>query len=430
MIRVIDMSREGCKCMENKSYLCLQPVYMNQFQCDGSVCKSKCCKNWTVDIDGNTYQRYCGIKSKEERKRITSKLKLVNRGAGKCFTVKLRKDGSCPFLRDDYFCELQKNYGESFLSRICATYPRTIHRLDEIIERSLTLSCPVAAKLILLQKNPMEFEQVEIVENRPMQADIWNMKNRPLGVNVIDLQYGCISILQNRRLTLDQRLILMGFFLEQVDEIKDKPDEVKALAEGYASDEVAEGALELIETFSCKNEKDYIRCMFEMVETLYGKGKSLSIGRDWVYLDALTKLYRFLDDKEGFSEVVSLDKLVETYEGYRSEANDIIRQYSYIFENCMVNEFFLNLYPLKAEGTVTENYIDFIMRYKFMEFLTIALAVVRKDEPKEEVLTGGLGFFSERMDHSKAYRSHISDQIQSYNKDMKFFMRTLLDGRS
>lgn len=416
--------------MENKSYLCFQPVYMNQFQCDGSVCKSKCCKNWTVDIDGNTYQRYCGIKSKEERKKITSKLKLVNRGAGKCFTVKMRRDGTCPFLRDDYFCELQKNYGESFLSKICATYPRIIHHLEGMTERSLTLSCPVAAKLILLHNEPMEFEQIEVVENRPMQAEVFDMKNNPLGDNLVDLQYGCISILQNRKLTLDQRLILMGYFLERVDEVKDNPDEVRMLAEGYASDEVAEGALELIENFSRKNVEAYIRCMFEMTEALYGKGKRLSIGRDWEYLDALTKLYRFSEDNEGVNEVVSLHTLVEIYESYSLEAKDILRQYSYIFENCMVNEFFLNLYPLKSGGTVIENYIDFIMRCKFMEFLTIALAVVRKDDPKEEVLARGLGFFSERMDHSKGYRSHIFDKIQSYNKDMKFFMRTLLDGRS
>ena len=411
--------------MENKSYICLQPVYMNQFQCDGSICKSKCCKNWTIDIDGNTYQRYCGIKSKDERKRVTSQLMMVKRGEQKCFTVRLRKDGSCPFLREDYFCELQKNHGESFLSMICATYPRTIHRFDEMIERSLTLSCPVAARLILLQKEPMEFEEVEVVENRPMRSSNWNMKNIPLGEYLIDLQYSCISLLQNRKLTLDQRLILMGFFLEQVDEVKGKPGEVKALAEAYASDQVAEGALDIIETISHRNE-DYIRCMFGMVETLYGMGKRLRINRDMAYLDALTELYQLSETEE----TVSLNVLLEIYEGYSSEAKDISRKYSHIFENCMVNEFFLNLYPLRNGGSVTENYIDFIMRCKFMEFLTIALAVVRKDEPKEAVLVKGLGFFSERMDHNKTYRSHIFDQIQRYSKDMTFFMRALLDGQS
>lgn len=69
--------------MEEKTYTCFRPVYMNDFKCDGGICKSKCCRNWTIDIDGNIYQRYCGIEPKEDRKRITSHLKLAKRRGAK-----------------------------------------------------------------------------------------------------------------------------------------------------------------------------------------------------------------------------------------------------------------------------------------------------------------------------------------------------------
>ncbi len=417
---------DGGSFME-KARLCLQPVYVDQFQCDGSQCSSKCCKKWIIEVDGNTYQRYCGIKSKEERKRITSQIKWEKGRNGKNFFVKLRKDGSCPFLREDGFCDIQKKYGEHYLSKVCATYPRTIHHLDDITERSLTLSCPVAAKLILLRKDPIEFEQLEMTEHRPVQSALWDMKAFPLGEYLIDLQYSCISLLQNRKLTLDQRLILMGFFLEQVEDLAagGREKEIRALAQGYVSDQVAESAKDLVKEIS-RHTRDYLKCMFGMVEVLYGKGTHMIDRGDQEYLDALKSLYGFSEDMEA----VPMSKLMEVYNGYHEHAQEIVGQYSYVFENCMVNEFFIDLYPMSIKGSLTENYLFFLMRCKLMEFLTVALAVVHKEEPEEKVLVEGLSFFAGRMRHSVDYRKHILDEIRRYHKDVGFFMRTLLEGYS
>ena len=411
--------------MENKTYTCFQPVYMNEFQCDGSICGSKCCRNWTIDIDGNTYQRYCGIEPIEERKRITSHLKLAKRGGAKGFVVKLKKDGSCPFLRKDLFCELQKNYGESFLSTVCATYPRIRNIVGETLEMGLVLSCPIAARLILKSQEPMRFEQVEITESRPMTSTKLNRNRTPLLDYLIDLQKGCISLMQNRKLTLDRRLILMGNFLKEVEELaaEGREDEIHALTESYTSEWIMEKAAELTGEISLDVEK-YLCCMFGMVETLYGKGTDVRTLGDQGYLTALKELYRLSKGQQK----TTLDDIREIYEGYRPAAKEIVRQYSYLFENCMVNEFFINAYPLRNRASLTENYFDFLMRYKLMEFLTVALTIVLDNDSKEDILVKGLGYFSERMDHNKPYRDHIFKEILKYDKDMKGFMCTLLDG--
>lgn len=64
-----------------------------------------------------------------------------------------------------------------------------------------------------------------------------------------------------------------------------------------------------------------------------------------------------------------------------------------------------------------------------MEFLTVALTIVLDNDSKEDILVNGLGYFSERMDHNKPYSDHIFKQILKYNRDMKFFMNALLDGK-
>ena len=411
--------------MEEKTYTCFRPVYMNDFKCDGSICKSKCCRNWTIDIDGNTYQRYCGIEPKEDRKRITSHLKLAKHGGAKGFVVKLKRDGSCPFLREDFFCELQKNYGESFLSTVCATYPRVRNIVGETMEVGLVLSCPVAAKLILKAQEPMQFEHVEITENRPMVSTKLNINRTPLLDYLMDLQKSCISLMQNRGLTLDQRLILIGNYLKEVEELAagKREEEIPSLAERYASDQVMEKAAEITGEISLDIDK-YLCCVFGMVETLYGRGTDVRTLGDSGYLAALKQLYKL----EKGQEKATLSAFREIYEGYRPEAREIVKQYSYIFENCMVNEFFINTYPLRNLATLTENYFDFIMRYKLMEFLTTALVLVLENDSKEDIIVNCLGYFSERMDHNKPYRDHIFKKILKYDKDMKGFMNTLLDG--
>ncbi len=182
--------------------------------------------------------------------------------------------------------------------------------------------------------------------------------------------------------------------------------------------------MELIGGIAC-NPEDYLRCMFGMVETLYGKGTQMDDRGDQEYLDALRDLYQMSEEME----VVSVTKLREKYESYAGEEKEILQRYSYVFENCMVNEFFSNQYPLCINGTLTENYLFFLMHYKLMEFFSIGLAVTRNNQSTAEVLVEGLSFFAGRVDHSVPYANHILGEIQRYHKDMAFFMRTLLDGR-
>ena len=69
------------------------------------------------------------------------------------------KNGACAFLDTDGLCRLQKTHGEEFLPDICDSYPRVSYRFGDYAERSLALTCPVAARLALLPDSPMRFEE-------------------------------------------------------------------------------------------------------------------------------------------------------------------------------------------------------------------------------------------------------------------------------
>ena len=65
------------------------------------------------------------------------------------FRVNQKEDGGDDFLTEDKLCIIQKTYGEKFLSQTCSSYPRRLFRFGEVIEKSLSPTCPLAAELIL-----------------------------------------------------------------------------------------------------------------------------------------------------------------------------------------------------------------------------------------------------------------------------------------
>src|SRR5208282_1770811 len=66
----------------------------------------------------------------------------------------------CPFLAEGW-CSIQKKLGEAFLPMTCATYPRLVNVVDDVMQRSLDLSCPEAARIVLLDPDPMQFDEDE-----------------------------------------------------------------------------------------------------------------------------------------------------------------------------------------------------------------------------------------------------------------------------
>ena len=85
------------------------------------------------------------------------------------------------------------------------------------------MTCPVAAEMILFNEKPMQFEFVEVSEKvhsnggkigiAPVNTD------KGFAEHMLEIQIALIAILQNRTLTINQRLIVVGFFLDKLTEI-------------------------------------------------------------------------------------------------------------------------------------------------------------------------------------------------------------------
>jgi len=122
-----------------------RPDYYTQFRCLGGACPDTCCRDWSVVPDGDALADYASAPS-PLRKRIAQNL-VTDEDGDVCF--RLDGDGKCALLTPDGLCTIQRDWGEGHLCAHCAAYPRFIEEYGCLTERSLAVSCPEAARLLI-----------------------------------------------------------------------------------------------------------------------------------------------------------------------------------------------------------------------------------------------------------------------------------------
>ena len=410
-----------------KTFVYFQPEYVNKFKCDGQKCKAHCCKYWGIDIDKQTYRKYNSIKPKTKAREIVDKIEK-NQERNMYFVKMNKKNYFCPFLNDENLCYIQKNYGADYLSNTCMTYPRKTYRIGDFYEMTLVLSCPVAAELILNQKEPMSFEQTQVSGGIYFKncRDTLKIHNIPEEIikNFVHIQYAVISILQERRFTIDQRLIIAGYYFEQLDEIINakKFNEIETLAMIFTSEEfLNEQAPILIKSIEF-NVRDYMKIMFEFFGALYGENDDAKLEAQ----KYLVFVVNMLEIKMAADGTASITELVESYKKNLKDGKNFLEQYSYIFENYLVQEFFSCLYPFVIKGSATLNYGLFIATYKILELMAMSMAVVMKHHNKDQSVDEKkiiylISWFIQKLDHSKDYIDPITKDLELRGHQEVFF---------
>ena len=405
-----------------KKILCFRPEYFSKFQCDGVVCSAKCCKGWNIEVDEDTYKRYKKIKPQLDSKNVLLNISTDKKSGGHFILHDENK--FCPFLTEDNFCKLQKKYGEDYLSLVCRTYPRRIFDFGTFCESFLDLTCPVAAKLIFESDEPMIFEQVEIpVEFLINFGSKKHNLNSKIVEKIFDIQFATVSILQERSLTIDQRLVVLGFFLDQLQEFvaKNETDKIHALVATYTAENFIAQNLETILSAVNFNATEFVKIIFG---NLFGKLYAYD-RRHQKYLNNLVKILKFDFDADGN---VKINRVAENYLKLSESHKNFTNNFSTIFENYLVNEFFTSLYPFNISGSISLNFSVFVVTYKIVELFAFSElynpAKKFSADDKDKLITI-LSELAETVDHSNIYLKIISQVVKDKNifEIMKNFLQ-------
>ena len=119
------------------------PDYFEHFRCIASQCTDSCCKEWEVQVDDSTAQKYLAMDGA-----LGEDLRKFLRNEDDVWYLTVT-EGRCPMWRQDGLCRIQAEQGHDALCQTCRDFPRLTHDYGSFVERGLELSCPTAAELIL-----------------------------------------------------------------------------------------------------------------------------------------------------------------------------------------------------------------------------------------------------------------------------------------
>ena len=403
-------------------YIYLQPKYVSKFQCDGAICPANCCKrDWRILIDEETFEKYQKLESAAHE--ITKHLEKNPEGAG--YLIE-QAEGGCPLMTENCLCSIQREHGEEFLSQTCLSYPRQLYNFGEIIERTLTPTCPLAAELIF-KSSRLEFETV------PLKLPSWAQGKLTVGATkvpekilpcIIEIQLTAISILQERRLSIDERLIILGYYLFQVEEMTERGDLglIETLGKIYKSEEFFKKQMpELISSVKFQ-VLEFVEIMFGIMNKIYSDEKILKTEGNGKYIEKFCKAYGMEIGGE-----LNFQELAENYYDLKDIRKIFVEKYKIAFENYLVNDFFGGVYPYKIEGSIQQNYAVFVTVFKILEMTALAISALSRDEGQaESEIFKMVTDMSMDLNHNEEYLNALSESIKS-KSDITIFMRGLLE---
>lgn len=250
----------------------VKPDYYDDFRCIADKCPDTCCAGWQIVIDEKTLTQY------EKEPGLVGKIDWQE-GIFKQY------GGRCAMLNDRNLCDLIIKKGEEWLCDTCNRYPRHIEEFDGVREMSLSLSCPVAAEMMLRREEPMCFFVEEDDETDPLEEEFEDF-DFLLYTCLEDAREVLFGIVQDREMAMEKRMHLAMRFARDLQMCLDEE--------------------------RLYDMEDVIAAYKEKKETVDSAGKIAAMGdREVLQSDDMTVRYRFL--KENFALFYELERLREEW---------------------------------------------------------------------------------------------------------------------
>lgn len=407
--------------MEDREWICIQPEYVARFQCDGSKCQSKCCQGWQITLDAATCHKYEDIPDAELRQAL--KKDVVWHAPSRTHRMKMRPNGACPMLRDDMLCRIQRSCGESYLSDTCASFPRRTFRCGTFVERALSLACPVAARLALLDPAPMRLVQVTLQGERSGSFFQPNLGAVPQGAHLLSLQMAGISILQTRQLTLHERLAALGRYCQQVDALLQagQGDRIDALMDPGPTLAELRGSRKAVGAGAFQPDH-WLRFLLGLLDVLYGTGIVLYSDEQINYVPYITEAFGLDGTPKPLSELrVAYQRNRKLYQQY------VVEPYGHVLEHYLVQEYFNDLYPCKLAGSCVHNFAVYLVFYEFLELVLMSVAAKRRDQLTVEDILGVIERLAQRTDHASVFLAETEKALQAVSWSLAELLAGLVE---
>lgn len=391
----------------------LVPKGVEAFQCIGAACEDHCCKSWRVAIDKVGFMKVA-TSSNEVIKPIAKKAYIKNKEAksdAEYGRIKMNAQNECQFLDDNKWCLIHQHLGESALCNTCAIYPREHREIGENIEKSLTLSCPEAVRLLLLQQEGLIFEEVPIPPNERIQSKaLLRDEHEEIMWKV---RIFTITLLQERVISLDTRMLLLGVF---ADLLSKAPLSLPHVEESIALMNARFNEPQYIQAIDHVKGNELVQLQLHKellrttVEELFANVR---------YVEVVNQFIRGLKIGPLAIKEVNADTLAN-YIDAQQLFNEFNSKYAYILENYLVHYVFTNVFPYNKK-TPMQSFEELALNYQIVKALLIGIAATNGEITLEDAVLV-IQSYTKAVAHNHKSYDILQKRIQESNMESLAFL--------
>lgn len=377
----------------------LFPDYYLKFSCKMGDCRSACCVGWPVSISMKNYFDLLGVQCNEDlRRRIDCGVRMTDRPSEEEYArFEPRYDGNCPLRLEDGRCAIHAELGEDILPDVCCLYPRGIRSANGLYECSCSNSCEAVLELLFKQKEPIRFIRQKLTIRMPPLNKRTSFFETLGSEEKVRLYL--ISIIQDRSMSIPQRLTCLGAVLDKIDIAFINKD--KAMLEAILS--------EAPDT-----------------DVIFPKSEEVTSEHLQYGLSTVEKIISILDERSqsirGCGEAALAyfgegDIAVKRYRTARSHFERFVPDWEILFENILVNHMFFSQFPFQDRPeSMHSEYIALCAIYAIMRFLGLGSLA---EGHEEHLLVDGMAATFRLIDHTEFDRlaAHLLQHLDCTSPD-------------
>jgi lysine-N-methylase len=406
-----------------------RPTYAAAFRCIGASCEDDCCHGWTIPLDRKTYESY-QLFPAERLGSVVQQFVTVDDSEPENLhaRINLAPSGFCAFFGPDRLCGIQKEYGGALLSSTCSIYPRTLNSVDGVLEGSLTVSCPEAARSVLLNPDAMQVEGNLLsgefrTDSVAMLAGAAASSIHKPYQYFHDVRALLIAMVKDRARPMWQRLLLIGSLCERLDRIQTAEADAAVPA--------------ILEEYRQVIEHGWLHAELEAVPTDPALKMKVIFQLTDSHLKDPVCGVRFRDTfwtfVEGIAGGEAGDDVQRFLEAERKYHRPFFENAPHILENYLINFMYQTLFPFGLVGSahfrqqgILDDYILMTTQFAWMNALLIGVAAHYKEAFAEEHVVKTVQAFTRATAHYPHVLAWINEQMRKIKFDSLAGMAVLL----
>jgi lysine-N-methylase len=415
----------------------LQARHYEAFRCIGADCEDTCCDGWGVTVDRHTFDKYQSCSDAELRRPLLE-LVTINTNASSdddYATFKLTET-HCPFLTQG-LCSIQSRLGEDYLSNTCAIYPRMMTVVGDVLERTLDLSCPEAARIVLLEPGPLRFEERNgnAESFRTGNLSVPDTPNARYATTpypyVREVRGLAVTLLQERMYPLSQRLIILAYLCDKLNEMAEAGNDkdVPKIIHGYL-DATQRGLFDdVLNTLKGQPEVQFETT----VELITNR-----ITSDFTVRRFLECYQEFVSGLRWTQESTMTDLVSRYQEAYSAYYAPLMRQHEYLMERYFVNYFYRSTFPFDRletnrrsglhhiNNSICVQYMLMITYYSIIKTVSIGMAAFHKSAFGVEHMIKLIQSSTKVFHHSSSFPMRAVEHLKGKGMNNALSMSALI----